>query len=83
VPITTSELKIYLLSSDKEDMGTKMSVTDLSDVAVDTSQLCSRKYVTAVYDNDLYIRCITVHNDEECDILVKLMEVKGQDIMTK
>jgi hypothetical protein len=34
VAINTSELKIYLMSSDKEDMGTKVNVTGLTDVAV-------------------------------------------------
>jgi hypothetical protein len=47
VPINTSELKIYFLSPDKEDMGTKVSVTGLTDVAVETSQLCPGKYVAA------------------------------------
>jgi hypothetical protein len=32
VPINTSELKIYLMSSEKEDMCTKVSVTGLTDV---------------------------------------------------
>jgi hypothetical protein len=76
VPINTSELKIYFLSSDKEDMGTKVNVTGLTDVAVQTSHLCPRKYVAAVYDNDWYIGCITAYNDEKCDILVKSMERK-------
>jgi hypothetical protein len=76
VSINTSELKIYFLSSDKEDMGTKVSVTGLTDVAVQTSLLCPGKYV-AVYDNDWHIGCIIAHNNEECDILVKFMERKG------
>jgi hypothetical protein len=44
-----------------------VSVTGLSltDVAVETSQLCPGKYVAAVYDNDWYFRCIIAHNDEE------------------
>jgi hypothetical protein len=58
-----------------------MSVTGLTNVAVETSHLCPGRYV-AVYDNDWYIRCIIAHNDEECDILVKFMERKGQDILT-
>jgi hypothetical protein len=68
VPINTSENKIHLLSSDKEDMGTKVSVTGLTDAAVQTSQSCPGKYVTAAYDNDWYIGCIIAHNDEECKI---------------
>jgi hypothetical protein len=79
VPIT---LEIYLLSSDKEDMGTKVSVTGLTDVAVQTSQPCSGKYVAAVYDNDWYSGCIIAHNDEECDIFVKFMERRGQGVLT-
>jgi hypothetical protein len=47
MPINTSELKIYF-SSNKEDMGTKLSVTGLNDVAVETSHLCPRKYFAAV-----------------------------------
>jgi hypothetical protein len=53
-----SALEIYLLSSDKEDTGTKASITGLTDVAVQTSQLCSGKYVAAIYNNDWYIGCI-------------------------
>jgi hypothetical protein len=64
-PTNTSGLAIYLSSSDKEDMGTEVSVTDLTDVPVQTSQLCHRKYVAAVYDNDWHIRCITAQDDEE------------------
>jgi hypothetical protein len=82
VPINTSELKIYFLSSDKEAMGTKVSVTGLIDAAVQTSQLYPGKYVADAYDNDWYIRCITVHNNEECGILLKFMERKGKDILT-
>jgi hypothetical protein len=74
VPINSSELKIHLLSSDREDMGTKVSVTGLTDVVVKTSQLCPRKYAAAVYDNDWYAGCITEHNGEDCNILVKFME---------
>jgi hypothetical protein len=40
------------LSSDKEDMGAKVSVAGLTDVVVEISQLCPRKYVAAVYDNN-------------------------------
>jgi hypothetical protein len=40
------------LSSDKEVMGKKVSVAGLTDVAVQTSLLCSVKYVAAVYNND-------------------------------
>jgi hypothetical protein len=76
VPIKNSELKIYLLSSYEEAMGTKVSVTGLTDVAVQTSQLRPGKYVADAY-NDWYIGCIIAHNDEECDILVKFMERKG------
>jgi hypothetical protein len=65
-------ITIYLLSSDKEDMG----VSGLTDVAVETSQLYPRKYVADVYDSGWYIGCIIAHNDEECDILVKFMERK-------
>jgi hypothetical protein len=43
VPINTSELKMYFLSSDKEDVGTKVSVTGLTDVAVHNRPLMSRK----------------------------------------
>jgi hypothetical protein len=75
VPINTSELTIHFLSSDKEGMGTKVSVTSLTDIAVQTSQLCPGKYVAAAYNNDWYIGCITAHTDE-CDILVKFMERK-------
>jgi hypothetical protein len=75
--LNTSEINIYCLSSDKEDMGTKVSVTGLTDVAVQTSQLCPGKYVAAAYDNDWYIGCIIAYNDEECDILVQFMERKG------
>jgi hypothetical protein len=57
-------------------MGTKVSVAGLTDVAVETG-----KNVSAVYDNDWYIECITAQNNE-CDILVKFMERKGQDILT-
>jgi hypothetical protein len=74
-PSTLKELKIYLLS-DKEDVGTKLSVTGLIDAAVQTSQLCPRGCVVAVCDSDWYIGCISAHNDEECDS-VKFMERKG------
>jgi hypothetical protein len=40
VLINISELKIYLLPSDKEDTGTKVSITDLTSVAIYTCQLC-------------------------------------------
>jgi hypothetical protein len=80
--INSSELKIYFLSSDKEDMGTKVSDTCLADVAGQTSQSCPGKYVAAVYDKDWYIGYIITHNDEESDILVKFMERKGFDILT-
>jgi hypothetical protein len=70
------------MSSDKEDVCTKVSVTGLTDVAVKTGNLCSRKYVAAVYDNDFYIQFIIVHNDKEGDILVKFMEKRGQDTFT-
>jgi hypothetical protein len=70
------------LLSDKEDMGTKLSFTGLTDVAVETSHLCAGKYITAVCDSGWYIGCVTAHNDEECDVLVKFMERKGQDILT-
>jgi hypothetical protein len=43
VTINTSELKTYLLSSDKEGMGAKVRVTGLTDVAEETSQLMSQK----------------------------------------
>jgi hypothetical protein len=45
-------------------MGTKVSVTGLTNVSVQTSQLCPGKYVAAVYDNDWYIGSIIMHNDE-------------------
>lgn len=61
-------------------MGTKLSVTDLTDVGGKASQICLRKYVAAVYKTDQYIRCIIAHNGEECDIIVKFMERKGHDI---
>jgi hypothetical protein len=48
---------IYLLSSDKADGGTKVSVTGLTGVAVETSQLCPRKYAAATYNSDWYTRC--------------------------
>jgi hypothetical protein len=38
VPLDNPELKIYLLPSDKEDMGTNMSVISVTDAAVETSQ---------------------------------------------
>jgi hypothetical protein len=60
--------------------GTKVSVTGLTDVAVETNQLHTRKSVAAVCDNNWGIGCITAHN--ECGILVKFMERKGQDILT-
>jgi hypothetical protein len=81
VSINTLELKIYLLSSHKDDIGTKASVTGLTDVAVQTGHLCPEKYVAAAYNNDWYIGCIIAHNDEECDILVTFMERKGQYIL--
>jgi hypothetical protein len=65
------------LLSYKEDVGTKVSVTGLTDIAVEISLLCPGNYVAAVYNNDWYIGCITAHNDEECDILEKFMESKG------
>jgi hypothetical protein len=34
---------------------------------VEISQLCPRKYVAAVYDNNNW--CIIAHDDEECDFL--------------
>jgi hypothetical protein len=43
VPINTSGLKIHLLSLDKEDMSTKVSVTCLTDVAVERNQLCPKR----------------------------------------
>jgi hypothetical protein len=70
------------LSSDKADAGTKMSITGLINVAAQTSQLCPRKYFAAVYDSNWYIRCVTAYKNEECDILVKFIERKGQDILT-
>jgi hypothetical protein len=54
-------------------MGTKVKVTGFTDVAVETRQLCPRKYVAAAYDNDWFIRCIIAHNNEECVIVVKFM----------
>jgi hypothetical protein len=59
VPINTSEHKIYFLLTDKEDMGTKVSVTGSTDEAAETNQLCPAKYVAAVHYSDWYIRCIT------------------------
>jgi hypothetical protein len=82
VSINTSELKIYFVSSDKECMGTKVSVTRLTDVAIQISRLHPGKFVATVYDNDWYIECIIALNDEECDILLKFMERKGQGILT-
>jgi hypothetical protein len=52
MPINTLELKIYLLSPDKEDMGTEVSITGLTDVAVKTSHVCPGNYVAATYDHD-------------------------------
>jgi hypothetical protein len=72
-----SALEIYLLSSYKEDMGTKVCITGLTDVAVQTSRLCPGKNVAAVNDNDWYIGCITAHNDEECDYFYKIHGEKG------
>jgi hypothetical protein len=37
VTINTSELKVYLFSSDKEDMGTKVSVAGSTGIAVQTN----------------------------------------------
>jgi hypothetical protein len=52
----TSQFKIYL-SSHKEDVGTKVSVTGLIDVLVETSQ-----YTTAAAaHNDWYIGHISAH----------------------
>jgi hypothetical protein len=59
-----------------------VSVIGLTDVAAETCQLYPRKYVVAVYNTDFYVGCIIAHNDEECDILVKFMERKGQNILT-
>jgi hypothetical protein len=73
VPFNTSKLTIHFLSSDEENMDTKVSVTGLIDVAVQISQLCPGKYVATAYDSG----CITARNGEECDILVKFMERKG------
>lgn len=52
--ISTLGLKIQLMSSDKGDMGTKLSVADLTDVAVNANQvcLCLRKYVAAICNTD-------------------------------
>jgi hypothetical protein len=72
---------MHFVSSDKEEMGTEVSVTGLTDVAVQTSQLRPSKYVADAY-NDWYIGCIIAHNDEECDILVIFIERKGKDILT-
>jgi hypothetical protein len=69
------------MSPDRKAMGTKVSVTGLNDVAVETRHLCPREYVAAIY-NKWYIRCITAHNDTECDVPVKFMERRGQDILT-
>jgi hypothetical protein len=45
VPVSASKHMIYyLLSSDKENVGRKVSVAGLTDVAFDASQLCWEKY---------------------------------------
>jgi hypothetical protein len=62
-------------------MGTKVTVTGLTDVAVQTSHLCPGKYIAAVY-NDWYFRCIIANNDEECDILIQFVQRKGKVIST-
>jgi hypothetical protein len=56
--ISTLELKIYLLSSDEEDMCAIVTVTLLIDVAVETSHIYPQKCVAAVYENEWYIRYI-------------------------
>jgi hypothetical protein len=43
--------------------------------------LCPGKYVPAVHEIGWYTGCITTHNDEECDILLKCIEREGQDIL--
>jgi hypothetical protein len=63
-------------------MGTKVSITRLTDVAAETRYLCPGKYVPTVHDIDWYTGCITTDNDEEYDILVKFMKRERQDILT-
>jgi hypothetical protein len=63
------------LSSYKEGVGTKVSVTGLTGVGVEPNQWYPGKYVAAVY-SDWYLRHIIAHNNEECD-LVKFMKRKG------
>jgi hypothetical protein len=82
VPINTLDLKIYLLSSDKEDMGTEVSITGLTDFGVKTSQVCPGNYVAAIYNHDYYTGRIIADNDEECHVLIKFMKRKGQDRLT-
>jgi hypothetical protein len=69
---------IYFLSSDKDDTGTKVSVTGLTCVAVQTSQSCPTTY-DATVNNDGHIACNTANN--ECDIFLKFMFRNGQDIL--
>jgi hypothetical protein len=71
VPINTSGLKIYLVSSDKEDMGTKLSVTGLTDVAVTESMLMLNKTMTGTSYVSLHIMMKNVI------FLQKFMERKG------
>jgi hypothetical protein len=81
VRITTSELKIYL-SPNIEAVGHKVSITGLTDVAVQTSQLCPQsmlllyRTVTSTLDVSLHIMMETVI------FLQKVVERKGQDILT-
>jgi hypothetical protein len=49
------------LSSDKEDMAAKVSVTGLTYVLVETSQLCPGKYTTAAEYIDWYTGHINAH----------------------
>jgi hypothetical protein len=58
-----------------------VGVTALTDVAAQTSALHSRKYLAAAYNNYWYIGYVSSCNHEECDILVKRMEKRSQDIL--
>lgn len=69
--INTSEIEMYILSSDRKDICTKVSITGLTNVTEETSQLCPMKYDAATYDSDRYIRHTTAHNDK-CDFFLHL-----------